>query len=106
MVNMTKFVKKVSKLVKCLCQVGAFLLESSGRLNDLLVDISIAICEVNHTFAKDHGIMIMFHRYFSFGRDYLRQRFSILRLLEYLGSLKELLLVIDRQEAVQADRRL
>ena len=33
---MTKFFKKVSKLVKCLCQVGAFLLESSGRLNDLL----------------------------------------------------------------------
>ena len=87
----------------CFCEIGALLLYLQRRLYDLLMQHLVAVGEVIHPGAENHCVLVHVDAHVTLLGHQLDDRLSVLRLLEHLVRLEELLVVLNSQEVVQAD---
>ena len=104
-VHVGQLLEVFPQCVHCLGQLSALLTNLPRRLDDLLVEDLVAVGEVCHARAEDHGVLVHVHRDLAFLSDELDDGLPVLGLLEDLVRFLELLQIFNLQKVVQADGR-
>ena len=88
----------LAQCVHCLGELRTFLFDLPCRLDDLLVKDLVAVCEVGHTGAENHGVLVHVDAHLTFFSHQFNDRLAVLGLLEDLVRLCKLFQVFDLEE--------
>jgi hypothetical protein len=88
----------LAQCVHCLGELRAFFFNFPGRLDDLLVKDLVAVSEVSHTGAENHGVLVHVYAHLTFFSHQLNDGLAILGLFKNLVRLCKLFEVFNLEE--------